>query len=243
MSAGKEWWLRFLRAHNVTNERAWYAIGCRESGPDSQCVYPEGAPWGDWEHGNGRHFDVGTVQVNDRHLDDLIRLGYGADMRCMLDAEKNLDFALKHLSWSDWGIRLTPDGKSYSFDWTGWPAPYRPGMSGAVSAEFGFKTNWDEYPSVVKRVLSTPVKKKMTVRVMDVQQGKKNFSVRLVQTALNKALNATLTVDGEFGPKTQLAYDKYRSQVLGWKGMEAVGAVGLSSLTALGKVGGFLAVP
>lgn len=153
---GPEWWLAFLRAHKVKNERAWFAVGCRESGPSADCLYPAGAPWGDWVHGNGRHFDTGVLQINDRHVERAASLGYGPDMRWALDPVKNLDYALKYLSWSDWGLEITTDAAGnavdYKFNWAGWPSPYRPGESGAVEAEAGFKEWWDKYPIYAAKV-------------------------------------------------------------------------------------------
>jgi hypothetical protein len=156
-ASGPDWLIKFLRAHKVPNERAWFAVIMRESGGQSDCMYPAGAPWGDWKHGNGRHFDTGLCQLNDRHVEDAAALGYGPDMRWALDPNKNLDYALKHLSWSDWGLEITSDAAGnatgYKFNWSGWPSPYQPGQSGAVSAEAGFKEWWDAYPTYAAKVV------------------------------------------------------------------------------------------
>jgi hypothetical protein len=78
-------------------------------------------------------------------------------MRAMLNAENCLDFALKHLAWSDWGLKITTDANGvasdYAFSWDGWPPPYMPGQSGAVSAEAGFKQWWDAYPNYAAKVV------------------------------------------------------------------------------------------
>lgn len=154
--SGPYWWLRFLRAHTAevgVYERAWWAIAGRESNFQPGCLYPSGAPWGDWQHGNGKHFDTGVLQVNDRHLDQVRAMfGASADMSKMLDPTAAWKFALKYLQWSDWGLVIAPDGKSYRFDWTGWPSPYRPGESGAVAAEKAFAYWWNQYPVAVKKV-------------------------------------------------------------------------------------------
>lgn len=247
MSSGPDWWLRFLRAHKVPNERALFAIGCRESGPDSNCMYPAGAPWGDWKHGNGRHFDTGVLQINDRHCETAAALGYGTDMRWALDPEKALDYALKHLSWSDWGLKLSADGNSYTFDWSGWPSPYRPGESGAVEAEAGFKEWWDAYPRYAATLdgpapTPTPTPKpaqKPAVSLSGLLAGN-SADVRIVQDALNRVHSVRLTLDGKWGPKTQAAYDWFRRADLGLTGTAATGTPGLQSLTALGdRTGAF----
>jgi hypothetical protein len=154
--AGPYWWLRFLRAHATevgVFERAWWAIAMRESGGQPDCLYPSGAPWGDWQHGNGRHFDTGVLQVNDRHLDQVREMfGASADMSVMIDPSKAWQFARKYLVWSDWGLVIAADGKSYRFSWEGWPSPYRPGESGAVEAEKSFSYWWNQYPVAVKKV-------------------------------------------------------------------------------------------
>ena len=152
---GPDWLIKFLRAHKVKNERAWFAIMMRESGGDPSCIYPAGSPKNGWATDKAPYWDTGLAQVNNRHYADVKRL-YGSDMRAMLNAENNLDFATKHLSWSDWGLEITSDaaGNStgYKFNWSGWPPPYQPGQSGAVSAEAGFKEWWDKYPTYAAKV-------------------------------------------------------------------------------------------
>jgi len=154
-SKGPDWLIKFLRAHKVPNERAWFAIGMRESGGDPSCIYPAGSPKNGWATDQAPYWDSGWAQVNNRHYSDVARL-YGSDMRAMLNAENCLDFALKHLAWSDWGLEITSDAAGnatgYKFNWSGWPSPYQPGQSGAVSAEAGFKEWWDKYPTYAAKV-------------------------------------------------------------------------------------------
>jgi len=270
MSSGAAWWLRFLRAHNVHAERAWFAIGCRESGPSSNCLYPSGAPWGDWEHGKGRHFDTGVLQINDRWL-DVVKAEYGptANMSIFLNPETSLKFALKHLHWSDWGLEIVLDAtnqaKSYSFNWSGWPSPYTPGESGAVSAEAGFTEWWDAYPALVTKVFGAgnvaphvpvpkpvvkPVPKPVaskpmlmpTVVLSRVQPGKSGSQVLLVQKALAKAVGLDYSSGpGVFGPRTRQAYAVWQGS-LGFKGGSADGVPGLLSLRRLGDKYGFKVV-
>jgi hypothetical protein len=153
--SGPDWLIKFLRAHKVPNERAWFAIGMRESGGDPSCIYPAGSPKNGWATDQAPYWDTGLFQVNNRHYSDVARL-YGSDMRSMLNAENNLDFALKHLAWSDWGLEITSDAAGnatgFKFNWAGWPSPYQPGQSGAVSAEAGFKEWWDAYPTYAAKV-------------------------------------------------------------------------------------------
>jgi hypothetical protein len=154
-SKGPDWLIKFLRAHKVPNERAWFAIGMRESGGDPSCIYPAGSPKNGWANDQAPYWDSGWVQVNNRHYADVARR-YGSDMRAMLNAENCLDFALKHLAWSDWGLEITSDAAGnatgYKFNWSGWPSPYMPGQSGAISAEAGFKEWWDAYPTYAAKV-------------------------------------------------------------------------------------------
>jgi len=154
-SKGPDWLVKFLRAHKVPNERAWFAIGMRESGGDPSCIYPAGSPKNGWATDQAPYWDSGWAQVNNRHYSDVARL-YGSDMRAMLNAENCLDFALKHLAWSDWGLEITSDAAGnatgFKFNWAGWPSPYQPGQSGAVGAEAGFKQWWDAYPTYAAKV-------------------------------------------------------------------------------------------
>ena len=137
--------IAFLRAHKVKQERALFAIAMRESGGDATCRYPAGAPLdGDWSRTTSPWYDIGLYQVNLRHVGDVVKYGYGSDMRAMLDPEKNLDFAIKHLSWSDWGLKIAADGSSFSFSWANWPAEWV--AKYAADAEAGFRQWWDAYP-------------------------------------------------------------------------------------------------
>jgi hypothetical protein len=93
------------------------------------------------------------MQINDVWLDAARKMfGPATDMSVFLDPEKSWAFAQKNLKWSDWGLAPAGDGSSVSWDWRGWPSPYRPGESGAVASEQAFKYWWDDYPARVKKV-------------------------------------------------------------------------------------------
>jgi peptidoglycan hydrolase-like protein with peptidoglycan-binding domain len=80
------------------------------------------------------------------------------------------------------------------------------------------------------------------VAVADVQPGKSDPSVQLLQQALNQ-VGATIVIDGEFGPATQTAYKNWQ-QSLGFTGADADGVPGASSLATLGdRTGLFLLAP
>lgn len=81
-----------------------------------------------------------------------------------------------------------------------------------------------------------------TVRVSDVQPGKSNSGVGLVQKALKVLGMDPGAVDGAFGPKTQAAYAAWQRR-LGYSGSDADGRPGIKSLTALGQRRGFKVVP
>jgi hypothetical protein len=250
MSSGPAWWYGFLKAHNVHYIRTFFALGCRESGANPLCLYPSGAPWGDWVNGNGRKFDVGVLQVNVVHLDTL-RTIYGpdTDMRVMLDPAKCLDYSIRlsKTGFGDWGLKVAADESSYSFDWSSYPQSWVD--SYAADSEAGFKKWWDAYPTYAKATTPAPVitgpspkPKQPTVSLHAVHYGATNGSVALVQTALNKVMKENLVIDAQFGPKTQAAYDKFRRVVLGWQGPDATGSVGMTSLTELGKRAGFAVI-
>jgi hypothetical protein len=249
MSSGPAWWYGFLKANNVHYIRTFFALGMRESGANPLCLYPIGAPWGDWVNGNGRKFDVGVLQVNVVHLDTL-RTIYGpdTDMKVMLDPAKCLEYGLRlsKNGFGDWGLKVANDESSYTFDWSSYPSSWVDKYS--ADSEAGFKKWWDAYPTYAKtpptpvRPPAKPAVKPVQVLLSDVQQGRTNPSVKVVQTALNKVLKANLVTDGQFGPKTQAAYDNFRRSVLGWRGADATGSVGRSSLTALGKRAGFTVI-
>jgi peptidoglycan hydrolase-like protein with peptidoglycan-binding domain len=65
--------------------------------------------------------------------------------------------------------------------------------------------------------------------VPQVQDGASGEAVLRLQRALNAALNAGLTVDGDFGPKTTDAVKRYQSA----QGLAADGIVGKNTWTAL----------
>jgi len=80
------------------------------------------------------------------------------------------------------------------------------------------------------------------VAVADVQPGKSDPSVRLLQQALNQ-VGAKITVDGQFGPATLKAYKNWQRS-LGLTGADCDGAPGASSLATLGdRTGLFLLAP
>ena len=78
-----------------------------------------------------------------------------------------------------------------------------------------------------------------TAKLANVQPGKKNADVLIVQQALAKAVGLDYaSAPGTFGPKTKAAYAKWQ-QKLGLSGADADGVPGLKSLRALGKQYGF----
>jgi murein DD-endopeptidase MepM/ murein hydrolase activator NlpD len=78
-----------------------------------------------------------------------------------------------------------------------------------------------------------------TAKLANVQPGKKNADVLIVQRALAKAVGLDYaSAPGTFGPKTKAAYAKWQ-QKLGLSGADADGVPGLKSLRALGKQYGF----
>jgi len=246
--SGPEWWYAFLRTKNVSNIRVWFALGCRESGADPNCLYPVGAPWGDWEHGHGRHFDTGVLQCNDVHLDTLRSIyGPNVDMSLMLDPNKCLEYSqrLAKNGFADWGLKVSADGQSFTFDWSSYPADWV--AKYAKDSEAAFIKWWNEFPKYAAPAPLAPkppaakvtAAKKPVVRVSNVQFGKTNADVKIVQAALNTFIKSSLVIDGAFGPATQNAYDKYRRSLLGWSGPDATGSIGIGSLKALGARAGF----
>lgn len=79
-----------------------------------------------------------------------------------------------------------------------------------------------------------------TVHVANVQPGKTNAEVGLVQKALKVLGLDPGPIDNAFGPKTQAAYAAWQRR-LGYTGADADGRPGLKSLTALGQRYGFKA--
>jgi hypothetical protein len=74
---------------------------------------------------------------------------------------------------------------------------------------------------------NTPV-----LHVANVQPGKTNSEVKVLQKALSIVGLNPGGIDGAFGPKTKAAYAKWQTS-LGYKGTDADGAPGKTSLTAL----------
>jgi hypothetical protein len=81
-----------------------------------------------------------------------------------------------------------------------------------------------------------PVVKKVSVKL--VQPGNKNDQVTVVQNALHRAGFYSGGATGIFDPNTVKAYSKFQ-QSLGYKGVDANGSPGITSLTKLGKKYGF----
>lgn len=103
------------------------------------------------------------------------------------------------------------------------------------------------------KVVATPAPKpapkpaaQPLVRVRDVQPGKRNSSVALVQKALIKRgysiplIERGLAKFGFYGSQTKSAYAAFQ-RALGYRGRAADGKPGIASLTALGKRAGFRA--
>ena len=87
-----------------------------------------------------------------------------------------------------------------------------------------FLTNIGDNPKVVPKVV---------VKVSDVQPGKNNDSVKIVQTVLiNKGFNIDGGPSGKFEDKTVAAYSAFQKS-LNYKGDDADGAPGVDSLTKL----------
>ncbi len=79
------------------------------------------------------------------------------------------------------------------------------------------------------------------IKLSDVQAGRKNNSVLLVQKALAKIVGLDYSSGpGTFGPRTQAAYNRFRSEVLGMNRTDSTGAVGMQSLSALAARSGGL---
>jgi spore germination protein YaaH len=81
-----------------------------------------------------------------------------------------------------------------------------------------------------------PVVKKVSVAL--VQPGKKNDQVTVVQNALHRAGFYSGGATSIFDPNTVKAYSKFQ-QSLGYKGVDANGSPGITSLTKLGNKYGF----
>jgi N-acetylmuramoyl-L-alanine amidase CwlA len=89
-----------------------------------------------------------------------------------------------------------------------------------------------------------PVPAKPSIRLSDVQPSKKNDSVKVVQDALKKevALSIAATAYGTYNAATKTAYKKWQTS-LGYKGADADGIPGLTSLRKLGRKYGFTVKP
>jgi murein DD-endopeptidase MepM/ murein hydrolase activator NlpD len=82
--------------------------------------------------------------------------------------------------------------------------------------------------------------KKPVVRLADVQPGKKNSSVLVVQKALARAVGLDYSSGaGTFGPRTKAAYAKWQRR-LGFSGRAADGKPGIKTLKQLGDKYGFI---
>lgn len=150
---GPYWLLRWLRSVDCprVTERAWWSIAMRESNGRPTCIYPAGSPKVSWNTAQSPYWDTGLFQVNNRWLPEVKKMfGSDADMRKMLDPNNSWVFAQKYLTWRDWGLRVSPDGSSYVFDWTGWPSDWV--AKNSAEAEKSFRFWWDQYPVAVKKV-------------------------------------------------------------------------------------------
>ena len=101
-------------------------------------------------------------------------------------------------------------------------------------------------PVPVKKPAATkpvPVAKP-SIRLSDVQPSKKNNSVKVLQDALKKevGLNVSATAYGTYNAATKTAYKKWQTS-LGYKGADADGIPGLTSLRKLGSKHGFTVKP
>lgn len=240
--SGPAWWYDFLKARKVPNIRVWWSLGIRESTANPLCLYPGGAPWGDWVNGNGRKFDVGVLQINVVHLSGIRAMfGPSVDMRVMLDPEKCLTYAISLTDggkdFSDWGLVVTSSG--YRFDWSAYPDAWV--QANAASSEAGFKAAWDLFPKYAAAVpgTSTTAPSLPVIQLSYVMPGKQNGDVLIVQKALARAVGLNYSSGpGVFGPRTQAAYAKWQRS-LGYTGADADGIPGRQSLAALGKRFGF----
>ena len=95
-------------------------------------------------------------------------------------------------------------------------------------------------PSPAPKPTPTPAPKPVikTVSVAMVQPGKKNDQVTIVQSALHRAGFYSGGATNVFDANTVSAYSKFQ-QSLGYKGTDADGSPGITSLTALGNKYGF----
>ena len=85
----------------------------------------------------------------------------------------------------------------------------------------------------------TSPKPKPVIKVADVQPGKKNNSVLIVQKALHEAVGLNYSSGpGNFGPRTKKAYAEWQRKV-GFSGSDADGKPGAKSLKMLGDKYGF----
>ena len=92
-------------------------------------------------------------------------------------------------------------------------------------------------PAPVPAKPTAPVK----ISVAQVQPGKKNSQVAVVQAALKKVGHDPKRNDGYFNKDTVTAYSEWQKR-LGYTGADADGAPGIKSLTELGKKTGFTVV-
>jgi hypothetical protein len=256
VAKGSVWCSQFLTAQGLTgatHKLVWTLAG-RESGWDAASIYPAGNH--DWT-AEQPPYDCGLLQVNSTHLPEIRTMfGPSANMRAMLDPVNNLRFSA-HLSknWTDmtaWGIGGVNADGSIRFDWSQYPQAWlnkivAPGVTQQHESEQSFLAIWKQYvaPGVVPpapKPTPKPVPKPGVVVSLAALIKHDPAAVKAVQVALNGVVGSGLTVDGLWGPKTQLAYDKFRVNMMGLSGSAAAGLPGVQSLTALGKAAGFTVV-
>lgn len=115
---------------------------------------------------------------------------------------------------------------------------------GIKSADPKFKAEAPKAPAATKPHVSLKAVLDAQKRDIPAPTGHTSHpaDVKLVEAALHaEGLLDSKWVDGSFGTYTQSAYDAFRRKV-GYKGSDAVGAVGRESLTKLGARHGFTVV-
>jgi len=255
VTKGAAWCSAFLTAQGLTGatHRIVWTLAGRESGWDASMVYPAGKH--DWAS-EQPPFDVGFLQCNSTHLPEIRTMfGPSANMKAMLDAGNCFRYSAKlSNNWTNftaWGIGGVNADGTVRFDWAQYPQAWlnkqvAPGVTQQQESEQAFLAIWKQYvapnakPTPAPKPVPAP-KPKPSVSLAALLKHDVT-AVKSVQAALNKVVGTTLTVDGLWGPKTQAAYDKFRSSSMGLSGNAANGTPGVQSLTALGKAGGFLVV-
>lgn len=242
---GAAWCAKFLTDQGLTGSthRIVWTLAGRESGWMPQMVYPAGAH--DWAS-EQPPFDTGLLQVNSTHLPEVRAMfGPSATMRAMLDPVSNVRFSAQlsnnFTDFRAWGIGGVNADGSVRWDWSQYPQSWldkvtSSGLTQREESQRAFLKIWSQYPNVP--VKPTPTPQPATVSLAAVKAGQ-GPAVAVVQAALNRVVDSHLVVDGQWGPQTQSAYDRFRRSHMGLSGTAATGSVGVQSLTALGKAAGF----